>query len=76
MRVKNDFLKKVAKLGSLDTQKYRYRIKNVTKPEYQYAIIERVKIESLPCTSESWELVATTWDGKNFLHAQQGGKKK
>lgn len=69
MKVKNDFLKRVIKLGAIDTQKFRYRTKNVTTPEYQYAIIERVQLESLPCTNEDWELVATTWDGKNFLHA-------
>ena len=69
MKVKNNFLKKVIKLGAIDTQKFRYRTKNVTTKEYQYAIIERVQIESLPCTNEEWELVATTWDGENFLHA-------
>lgn len=70
MRVKKDFLKKVVKLKTLDTQKFRYRTKNIADPEYQYTIIERVAIESLPCTNESWKLVATTWDGKNFIHAQ------
>lgn len=69
MKVKNEFLKRVVKLGSIDTQKFRYRIKNVTTPEYQYAIIERVQMGSLPCTNEDWELVATTWNGENFLHA-------
>lgn len=69
MRVKNDFLKKVMKIGSLDTSKYRYRKKNITAPEYQYAIIERVEITSLPCNDSAWEIVATTWDGENFLHA-------
>lgn len=68
MKVKNNFLKKVVKLGSIDTQKFRYRIENVTRPEYQYAIIERIPLESLPCTNEDWEPVATTWDGENFLH--------
>lgn len=69
MKVKKDFLKRVVKLGSIDTQKFRYRVKDVTTPEYQYAIIERIQMESLPCTDEKWELVATTWDGENFLHA-------
>lgn len=68
MKVKNDFLKRVMKLGSIDTQKYRYRKKNITTPEYQYATIERIPLESLPCTNEDWEIVATTWNGENFLH--------
>lgn len=69
MKVKNEFLRKVMKLGSIDTQKYRYQKKNITTPEYQYTIIERIPLELLPCTNEDWELVATTWDGENFLHA-------
>lgn len=69
MRVKNKFLKKVMKMRSIDTQKFRYRIKNITEAEYQYVIIERIPLESLPSTNENWELVATTWDGENFLHA-------
>ncbi len=68
MKVKNDFLKRVMKMRSIDTQKFRYRIKNITEPEYQYVIIERIPLESLPSTNENWELVATTWDGENFLH--------
>lgn len=69
MRVRDDFLKKVMKYGCLDTRLYRYRVRNVTKPEYQYAIIERVLFDDLPCTDSSWHLVATTWDGIHFLHA-------
>lgn len=69
MKVKNDFLKKVVKLGAIDTRKFRYHTKEVTTPEYQYKIIKRVQLESLPCTKEEWELVATTWDGEHFLHA-------
>lgn len=68
MKVKNDFLKRVMKMGSIDTQKFRYRTRNWTTPEYQYAIIERIPLESLPCTNEEWELVARTWDGEDFLH--------
>lgn len=66
MKVKTEFLKRVMKLGSIDTQKYRYRKKDITLSDYQFAVIERVPLESLPCTSEKWELVATTQDGKTF----------
>ncbi len=70
MKVRNDFLKKVMKFGSLDTQNYRYRVKNVTESEYQYAIIERVSLSDLGTTAAlSWQYVATTWDGKHFSHA-------
>lgn len=70
MKVRNDFLKKVMKFGSFDTQNYRYRVKNVTESEYQYAIIERVSLVDLGTTAAlSWQLVATTWDGEHFLHA-------
>lgn len=69
MKVRNEFLRRVMKLGTIDTQKFRYRKKNITTPEYQYAIITRIPLEELPCTNEDWELVATTWDGKRFLHA-------
>lgn len=70
MKVRNDFLKKVMKFGSLDTRMYRYRFKNVTEPEYQYAIIERILLDDLCTTAAlSWQLVATTWDGEHFLHA-------
>lgn len=69
MRVKTDFLRKVMKFGAIDTQKFRYHKENITTQEYQYAIIKRAPLESLPCTKEAWELVATTWDGENFLHA-------
>lgn len=68
MKVKNDFLKKVIKLKSIDTQKFRYRIVNVQRQEYQYGLIQRIPLESLPCKNEDWEPVATTWDGENFLH--------
>lgn len=66
MKVKNEFLRRVMKLGSIDTQKFRYRKKSITLPDYQFAVIERVPLESLPCTSGKWELVATTQDGKTF----------
>lgn len=56
------------KLDKIDKQKFRYRKENITTPEYQYAIITRIPLEKLPCTDEDWELVATTWDGKRFLH--------
>lgn len=69
MKVKKEFLRKVMKLGSIDTQKFRYRKKNITTQEYQYAIITRIPLDELPCTDEEWELVATTWDGERFLHA-------
>lgn len=69
MKIKNQFLQKVMKLNTLDTQKFRYRVKNVTEPEYQYAIIERIPLESLPSTNKDWELVATTWNGKDFIRA-------
>ena len=69
MKIKNEFLQKVMKLNTIDTQKFRYRVKNVTEPEYQYAIIERIPLESLPCTNKDWELVATTWNGKDFIRA-------
>lgn len=69
MKVKKEFLIKVIKCGSIDTPKYRYKVRNITTPEYQYAIIERVEINSLPCNNSAWKIVATTWDGKNFLHA-------
>lgn len=68
MKVKNEFLRKVMKLGSIDTQKFRYRKENITTPEYQYAIITRIPLKELPCTNEDWEVVATTWDGKSFIH--------
>lgn len=68
MKVKNEFLKKVMKIGAIDTQKFRYRKVNITTPEYQYAIIKRKPLESLPDTNEDWEPVAITWDGKNFRH--------
>lgn len=69
MKIKNEFLQKVMKLNTIDTQKFRYRVKNVTEPEYQYAIIERIPLESLPYTNKDWELVATTWNGKDFIRA-------
>lgn len=69
MKVKNDFLKRVMKMGSIDTQKFRYRKRSWTTPEYQYAIIERIPLELLPNKNEKWQLVARTWDGKNFLRA-------
>ena len=69
MKVKNEFLRKVMKIGAIDTQKFRYCKKIITTPEYQYAIIKRVPLDKLPCTKEDWELVATTWDGERFVHA-------
>ena len=69
MKVRNDFLEKVMRFGSLDTRMYRYRFKNVAKPRYQYAIIERVLLDDLPCVGSSWQLVATTYDGEHFIHA-------
>lgn len=68
MKVKNEFLRRVMKLGSIDTQKFRYRKENITTQEYQYAIIKRIPLEELPCTNEDWEVVATTWDGERFIH--------
>ena len=69
MKVRNDFLKKVMKFGSLDTRMFRYRYRNVTEPEYQYAIIERILLDDFPCVDSFWQLVATTHDGEHFLHA-------
>ena len=69
MKVRHAFLQKVMKLGTIDTANFRYRRRNITEPEYQYAIIERVPIKSLPCSENDWTLVATTWDGISFLHA-------
>lgn len=69
MKVKNEFLRRVMKIGSIDTQKFRYRKEAITTQEYQYAIITRIPLDELPCTNEDWELVATTWDGERFLHA-------
>ena len=70
MKVRNVFLKKVMKFGSLDTQNYRYRVKNVIESEYQYAIIERISLADLGTTAAlSWQLVATTWDGVHFSHS-------
>ncbi len=70
MKVRNNFLKKVMKFGSLDTQNYRYRVKNVTELEYQFAIIERIPLDDLCSTAAlSWQLVACTLDGEYFFHA-------
>lgn len=69
MKVRNDFLKKVMKFGSLDTRNYRYRVKHVTALDYRYAIIERVPLVDLGSTAAfSWQFVARTWDGEHFLH--------
>lgn len=68
MKVKKDFLKKVAKYKSLDTKTYRYKARPYTNGKAQLLVISRIELEKLGTTKAltDWETVAITWDGETF----------
>lgn len=68
MKVKKDFLKKVVRYKSFDTQTYRYKATPYTSKNELLLVISRIELEKLDTTEalKIWETVAITWDGETF----------
>ena len=80
MKVKKEFLKKVLEEEIVYTAKYQYKsfeYERASETELgkfdKFWIIKRIKIDYVDTTRYLdeifWEIVATTWDRENFLHA-------
>lgn len=71
-KLKKNFLQQVIKEVYVTTRKYEYKATNITEPEYQYCLIKRIPKEMIGTASmlnkDNWEIVATTFDGENFIH--------
>lgn len=68
MKVKKDFLKKVVKYQSLDTQIYRYKSTAYKHDNDQLVVISRIELKQLENKEalKIWETVAITLDGETF----------
>lgn len=68
MKVKKEFLKKVAKYKSLDTKNFRYKATPYTSANAQVLVISRIELKKLDTTKAltDWETVAITFDGETF----------